>query len=337
MLEKQRNYTMYLPVYVAAVLIYLLAAIIQPRFLTWNNNVNLFTRIVPLMFAGIAQIFVLLTGGIDLSVGAVIGLTNVVAASLPKVGTGLNIVLWFVVPLLIGATIGLINGIIISRWGFPPFIVTFATSTIWTGVALFIMDVPGGEVSFSLYKAIAGKLFGIIPIPLLIIIAFVIITYIILQKTVFGRSIYAVGGNKQVARESGINVERIELLAYLTSGVYAAFGGMYLSAIMISGDPLVGDPYVMNSIAVAVIGGVALSGGRGGVQGIIGGVYIFYLLDNILNLVGVSTFYQYVAKGLVIILALALTSKEHTFNINLKFNFLNKLKFLKQKQLDEEV
>ena len=315
MLEKQRNAFMYLPVYVAAIAIYLLAGILQPRFLTWNNNVNLFTRIVPLLFAGIAQTFVLLTGGIDLSVGSIIGLTNVIAASLPFPDTGMNLLLWATVPLLVGAAIGLSNGVIISRWGFPPFIVTFATSTIWTGVALFIMDVPGGEISISIYRTITGKLFGVIPVPLLIIIGFVAFAHLILRHTVFGRSIYAIGGNKQVAKESGINVSRIEMFSYMSSGMFAALGGMYLSAIMISGDPLVGDPYVMNSIAIAVIGGVALIGGRGGVQGLIGAAYIFYLIDNLLNLLGVSTFYQYVAKGLVIILALTLTSREQGFSM----------------------
>ncbi len=324
MREKQRNLKMFIPVYVAAVVIYIVAGILQPRFFSWNNNVNLFTRIVPLLLAGIAQTFVLLTGGIDLSVGAVIGLTNVIAASLPYSGTPVNILLWLTVPLLIGALVGFSNGLIISRWGFPPFIVTFATSTIWTGVALFIMDVPGGDIAMGVYRTISGKLFSVIPVPLILIVLIVCGAYYILRHTIFGRSIYAIGGNKEVARESGIPVERIELLAYTSSGLFAALAGMYLSAIMISGDPLVGDPYVMNSIAVAVIGGVALSGGRGGVQGLIGGAYIFYLIDNLLNMVGVSTFYQYVAKGLVIILSLTLTSREQGFQIRSMFAHLVK-------------
>lgn len=326
MLEKQRNAYMYFPVYVAAIGIYLLAGIIQPRFLTWTNNVNLLTRIVPLLFAGIAQTFVLLTGGIDLSVGAIIGITNVVAASLPFSGTPYNILLWATVPLIIGSTIGFTNGLIISRWGFPPFIVTFATSTIWTGVALLIMDVPGGYISIGIYRVITGNLFSVIPVPLIIILGSVFFAYLVLRHTPFGRSIYAIGGNKEVARESGIHVEKVELMAYTSSGFFAGMAGMYLSAIMISGDPLVGDPYVMNSIAVAVIGGVALSGGRGGVQGIIGAAYIFYLIDNLLNLIGVSTFYQYVAKGLVIILALTLTSREQGFSFRNFFLFWNKTK-----------
>ncbi len=305
---KQRDRLIYIPVYIIAVLIYILACLLQPRFFTWANNVNLFTRITPLLMAGIAQMFVLLTGGIDLSVGAIIGLCNVVAANLPFVDTPLNILLWLTVPVIVGLLIGLSNGFIISHWGFPPFIVTLATSTIWYGVTLLIMDVPGGEISMSVYHGVTGKLFGLIPVPLIIIIAVIFLTGAVLKNTVFGRSVYAVGGNKEVALESGIPVKKIEILTYGISGIYAALAGMFLSAMMISADPLVGDPYVMNSIAVAVIGGVALSGGRGGVTGILGAAYIFYLIDNILNLVGVSTFYQFVAKGLVIIIALTLTS-----------------------------
>jgi ribose/xylose/arabinose/galactoside ABC-type transport system permease subunit len=146
----------------------------------------------------------------------------------------------------------------------------------------------------------------------------IIITYLILRHTAFGRSIYALGGNKSIARESGIRVERIEVTTYAMSSLFASFAGMYLSVIMISGDPLIGEPYVMNSIAVAVIGGVALSGGRGGVQGILGAAYIFYLIDNILNLLAVSTFYQYVAKGLIIIFALAITSHEKGLPFRIK-------------------
>ncbi len=313
---QQRDRLMYVPVYVIAVLIYITACILQPRFLTWANNVNLLTRITPLLLAGIAQMFVLLTGGIDLSVGAIIGFTNVIAASLPFVDTPANIILWAIIPVIAGLLIGLSNGFIIAHWGFPPFIVTLATSTIWTGATLFIMDVPGGEISTVVYRSLTGKLFGSVPVPLLIIIAVLFLTGFILKKTVFGRSVYAIGGNKQIAVESGINANKIEISVYGVSGMYAALAGMFLSAMMISADPLVGEPYVMNSIAVAVIGGVALSGGRGGVTGILGAAYIFYLIDNILNLVGVSTFYQYVAKGLVIIIALTITSLNSEDNTN---------------------
>jgi ribose transport system permease protein len=308
MTANQRNLQLYLPVYCILLLIYLATCFIEPTFFTWNNNVNLFTRITPLIFAGMAQTFVLLTGGIDLSIGAIIGLTNVIAASLPLVDSPVNIMLWLTIPPIVGIAMGLINGIIITKGGFPPLIVTLATGAIWKGVTLFIMPIPGGEVSPAIAMTVSGTVFKTIPTPLIIFVASVLIFHLVLERTAFGRSIYAIGGNEAVAYESGIACNKTKIGVYTFSGLLGAFAGMFLSAWMFSADPLVGEPYILNSIAVAVIAGTSLMGGRGGVIGIIGGAYIFQLLSNILNLLAISTFYQFVAKGLVLILALALTS-----------------------------
>jgi ribose transport system permease protein len=145
-------------------------------------------------------------------------------------------------------------------------------------------------------------------VPLVILLVVVFLFQIVLRRTQFGRSVYAVGGNETIAIESGIAVDRVKIGVYALSGMLGGVAGMFLSGWMNSGDPLVGEPYILNSIAVAVIGGTSLSGGTGGVVGIIGGAYIFHLLNNILNLLAVSTFYQYVAKGLILIAALAVTS-----------------------------
>ena len=308
MTETQRNLRLYIPVYSIFALIYFTACLIEPSFFTWNNNVNLFTRITPLIFAGMAQTCVVLTGGIDLSVGAIIGLTNVVAASLPFVDRPGNIVLWLCIPPLIGLLVGLINGLIITRGGFPPLIVTLATGAIWQGVTLFLMPIPGGEVSLAVAMTTTGKLFNSIPTPLVIFVIAVFLFHTVLNKTTFGRSIYAIGGNETIAYESGIPCKKITIGAYGISGVLCAFAGMFLSAWMFSADPLVGESYILNSIAVTVIAGTALSGGKGGVLGIIGAAYIFLLLSNILNLLAISTFYQFVAKGIVLIIALAVSS-----------------------------
>jgi ribose transport system permease protein len=315
MTERQRNLGMYLPVYAIFLLIYLLACFIEPTFFTWANNVNLFTRITPLIIVGIAQTLVILTGGIDLSIGGIIGLSNVVAASLPWVGTAGNAVLWALVPPLIGLVLGLINGFIITRGGFPPLIVTLATGAIWKGISLFILPVPGGEVSASVARAVSGFLFGVVPVPLLIFLAFVFVFHLLLRRTAFGRSIYAIGGNEVVAYECGINGRRVKTWVYALSGMLAGIGGVFLSAWMYSADPLVGEAYILNSIAVSVIAGTSLAGGRGGVVGIVAGAYIYHLINNILNLLAISTFYQYVAKGLVLIVALAITSSSGGLNL----------------------
>jgi ribose transport system permease protein len=143
---------------------------------------------------------------------------------------------------------------------------------------------------------------------LVILLTSVLVFHGILQRTSFGRSIYAIGGSETIAYESGIPCDRVKIWVYGYCGLLGAFAGMFLSARMFSGDPLVGEPYILNSIAVAVIAGTGLMGGRGGVIGIIGGAYIFLLINNILNLLAISSFYQFVAKGLVLIIALAVTS-----------------------------
>ncbi len=308
MTERQRNLRLFVPVYAIFLFIYLGACIVEPTFFTWNNNVNLFTRITPLIIVGIAQSLVILTGGIDLSLGASIGLSNVIAASLPFVDSPANIVLWLVVPPLVGLCVGLVNGFIITRGGFPPLIVTLAFGAIWKGVSLFILPEPGGNISQGIAGTLTGTLFNFLPVPLLIFLAVFFLFQTVLRRTAFGRSVYAIGGNETIAFESGIPVSRIKIGVYAISGMLGGLAGMFLSGLMNSGDPLVGEPYILNSIAVAVIGGTSLSGGTGGVVGIIGGAYIFQLLNNILNLLAVSTFYQYVAKGLVLIAALAITS-----------------------------
>ena len=308
MKERQRDLRLYFPVYAILFAIYLIASFIEPSFFGWRNNVNLFTRITPLIFAGMAQTFVLLGGGIDLSIGSIIGLTGVIAASLPYVNTPANIVMWFFVPPLVGLSMGLINGLIIAKGGLNPLMVTLATGTIWMGVTLFVMPVPGGSVSSVIAEVVPGSIFGIIPTPLIIFLLSVGVCSFILRKTQFGRSVYAIGGNELVAYESGIHYVRVRIWVYGMSGLLASCAGMFFSAWMSCGDPFIGEPYVLTSIAVAVIGGTSLSGGRGGVIGIIGGAYIFHLISNILNLLEISTFYQFIANGLVLILALALTS-----------------------------
>ncbi len=315
MTEGQRNVGMYLPVYAIFFFIYVIACFIEPSFFTWNNNVNLFTRITPLILAGIGQTLVILTGGIDLSIGGIIGLTNVIAASLPWVDSAPNIILWLLVPPAVGLALGLANGFIIAKGGFPPLIVTLATGAIWKGISLFILPEPGGGVSLGVARAVTGGILGAVPTPLIIFLAFVALFQLFLRRTYLGRSLYAVGGNEEIAYESGIPVQRVKIWVYGFSGLLGAFAGMFLSAWMYSGDPLVGEAYILNSIAVAVIAGTSLAGGRGGIVGIIGGAYIFHLLNNILNLLAISTFYQYVAKGLVLIAALAITSSRGGTNL----------------------
>lgn len=309
MTEKQRDFRLYMPVYMIVIGVYLIAGCLSKDFFTWRNNVNLFSRVTPLVLVGLAQSFVILGGGIDLSVGSMISLSCVIGASMPWIDTPANVFLWAVCPPICGALLGLFNGVIVGKMKFPPFIVTLATSAIYLGVALFILPEPGGELSSAAASFIGGSLLGI-PVPLILILFFVAICHLVATKTTLGRSIYALGGDENIAMQSGIHTARVKAFSYTISGLLCGFAGTYQSAWMFSADPLVGEPYVMNSIAVAVIGGTSLTGGRGGVLGVIGGAYIFYLINNLLNLLAISTFYQYVAKGLILIIALVLSSPE---------------------------
>lgn len=318
MTEGHRDLKMYLPVYLVVLAVYVTAGLMTENFFTWPNNVNLFGRVAPLILVGLAQTLVVLGGGIDLSLGSMLNVTNVLAASLPYVGTNANIFLWAVLPPLAGLLMGCINGLIIHLGGFPPFIVTLATSSAYLGLALFIMDEPGGDITYEATYIASEAVMGI-PIPLLIILGSVALGHLFLSRTWTGRSLYAVGGNEIIATQSGVHVGRVRFVSFALSGLLAGLAGTYLSARMFAGDPLVGEPYVMNSIAVAVIGGTSLMGGRGGVLGIIGGAYIFFLIDNILNLMSIDPFYQHIAKGAVLIMALTISTPDILERLGLRW------------------
>lgn len=309
MTERGRDLKLFLPVYLIVLAMFLFAGYRSESFFTWGNMVNLFSRVTPLILAGLAQTFVILGGGIDLSLGSIISLTNVLAASLPYVDKPANMIMWATIPSLVGLLLGCINGLIIAVRNFPPFIVTLATSSAYLGAAFLIMEEPGGEISMDLIAIASGTIYGI-PIPLILIIIAVAAAHLFLTYTWTGLSIYALGGSETLATHSGIRCRRIKFVTYALSGLLGGMAGTYISAWMFAGDPLVGEPYVMNSIAVAVIGGTSLVGGRGGVLGVIGGAYIFYLINNILNLLAINPFYQYIAKGVVLIIALALSTPD---------------------------
>lgn len=322
MTDKQRDIRIFIPAYVIFVLVYVISALLDSTFITWRNNLNLFTRLTPLILVSIAQTVVIIGGGIDLSVGAIVGLTNVVAASLPFVDTPANIILWLLVPSAVGLFAGLVNGSIIARGGYPPIVATLGMSAVWQGLALFIMGQPGGEVSLSASVGATSRLFDVIPVPVLIILTSIGVAHLMLTRTSFGRSLYAIGGDEHLAFESGIPVKRVKMWSYGIGGLCAGLAGVFLSAWMYSGDPLGGSPYVLDSIAVSVVGGNSLFVGRGGVLGLVGGAYVFRLLNNILNLLGVESFYQYIAKGVVLVVALLVTSSKTGTHV---FAFLRRI------------
>ncbi|MBP1744224.1 MAG: ribose transporter permease [Firmicutes bacterium] len=286
----------------------IIIALISPRFLTVSNILNVLTQVSVNAILAIGMSFVILTGGIDLSVGSVLAITGAVLATFAK--TGGNILPGVIAAIMLGAAIGLVNGLLVSKGKVQAFIVTLATMTIFRGVTyVYTGGNPisglGNNISFIGNSSIFG-----VPLPIFFIIIVLLIAWYALNQTRFGRYIYALGGNEDSARLSGISTNRIKSLVYVISGVTAAIAGIIVTSRIGSASPNAGVGFELDAIAAVVLGGTSLAGGEGKVTGTIIGALIIGVLNNGLNLMGVSPFYQAIVKGLVILLAVLLDKKE---------------------------
>jgi ribose transport system permease protein len=286
----------------------IIIAVISPRFLTVSNVLNVLTQVSVNAILAIGMSFVIITGGIDLSVGSVLAITGAVVATFAK--TGGNILPGVIAAIIIGAAIGLVNGLLVSKGKVQAFIVTLATMTIFRGVTyVYTNGNPisglGENISFIGNSSILG-----VPLPIFFIIIVLLIAWYALNQTRFGRYIYALGGNEDSARLSGINTDKIKTLVYVISGITAAIAGIIVTSRIGSASPNAGTGFELDAIAAVVLGGTSLAGGEGKVTGTIIGALIIGVLNNGLNLMGVNPFYQAIAKGLVILLAVLLDKKE---------------------------
>lgn len=299
-------------------------AILSPHFLTAGNLLTVARQTAFVAILAVGQTFVIIRGGIDLSVAATAALSAVIVAVLVTepvlfFGTSigpLNPVLAVIIGLMVGALAGTWNGYIIARFGIPDFIATLGGMTLFRGLALLVtggLPVPtfkigagagGGLPDFILWAG-QGSIFGI-PFLLIAVLIIAITGGLILKFTAFGRSIYAVGGNREAARASGINVGRTTILIYAFSGLMAAIAGILLMGRLSSANALMGEGEELRSIASTVIGGTNLFGGEGGVFGTMIGAAILGVLGNGLNLLNVSPFWQRVVQGAVILLVVVL-------------------------------
>ena len=286
------------------ILIIIIAMIIifgffNTAFLKITNILNISRQISVFALIATGQAIVLISGGFDLSVGAIVGLMGCVAASLiGKIGVFTAIL----ITLICGFGIGAINGLLISKGKMNPFLATLAMMTIlrgitllWTGGAPIYSNMP--EFILFIGKGYIGR----IPTQVIFVAIVVILIYFIISKNIFGRYVYAIGGNEVASYISGIKVDRIRTYVYGLSGLLSSLGGILLTARLESGQPLAGTGYELESIAMAVIGGVALSGGVGSIGGCMLGVLFMGILKNGLNLLNVSSFLQQVTTGLIII------------------------------------
>jgi len=293
---------------IALLLICIIIALISPRFLTVSNILNVLTQVSVNAILAVGMSFVILTGGIDLSVGSILAITGAVVATFAKGGG--NILPGIIAAILIGAAIGLLNGLLVSKGRVQAFIVTLATMTIFRGVTYVYTDGnPISGLGDNLTFIGSNSIFGI-PIPIFFIAIVLIIAWYALNQTRFGRYVYALGGNEDSARLSGINTDKIKTLVYVISGVTAAISGIIVTSRIGSASPNAGTGFELDAIAAVVLGGTSLAGGEGKVTGTIIGALIIAVLNNGLNLMNVSPFYQSIVKGAVILLAVLLDKKE---------------------------
>lgn len=281
--------------------------ILSDRFFTVNNLLNVARQISINAIISVGMTLVILTGGIDLSVGSIVALTGSVTAGL--LAGGQAIVPAILIGMVVGGLLGLFNGVLITRAEIPPFIATLGTMTAARGLTLVYTDgrpITGMEEAF---RFLGGGYIAGIPVPVVIMVVIFAMVYVMLKKTRLGRYIYAIGGNEEAARLSGINTKKILLSVYVLGGLLAGVSGIIMASRLNSAQPTAGVSFELDAIAAVVLGGTSLSGGVGTIGGTLIGALIIGVLDNGLNLLNVSSFYQQIAKGLVILLAVFLDKK----------------------------
>lgn len=284
----------------ALVLICVVLAALSPNFLTWSNIINVLRHAAPLFLMSAGLTLVVLTGGIDLSVGSVLGLAACIAASIITSG---NLAFGIAAALAVGLACGLVNGALVAYAHIPSFIVTYGMLWIANGLAYVFMK---GEVIYGLpapFRTIGTGFLGPVPVPVLIMLAAMVVLHVLLHRTRVGRGIYAIGGNPVAARLSGMPVQRRLVFVYAMSGLMAAFAALVIIARTNAADVSLGEEQLLPAIAAVCLGGTSLFGGVGGIAGTAVGALILALVLNGMNLLGVKTFWQAGVLGLIILLS----------------------------------
>ncbi len=297
-------------VFVAAFfLLLLLAASMSDVFFTQRNITNLLRQIVTNGLISIGMLVVILTGGIDLSVGPVVAFSAIVVSGMIE-KQGLPLPVAILVALCVGALAGLFNGLMISRFKLQPFIVTLATLGAIRGLVYVYSETPITPQDPSFRTIFGTQILGPFTLSVLIMLVGFLVAQFFLSRTTAGRAIVAIGGNEEAVRLAGINARNHILLAYVISGLCAAIAGVLLASRLGIAQPSVGAGFELDAIAACVIGGAVLGGGGGTVLGTFGGVVTLGLIDNLLNLFNVQSYYQQIFKGLIILVAVLARRKE---------------------------
>jgi ribose transport system permease protein len=274
---------------------------LQPDFFSGSSLSSNIATFAPTILICVAQAVIVLSGELDLSVGAGVSLINCVMASLPAahVGGPLGI---FAIALVVALALGAVNGVLVAYAELPSLVATFATGAIWFGLALAIMPQPGGVIPDTVGDGYAGTLFGL-PVPLLIVALAMLLWFALIRHRA-GRRIMAVGSHAQAARDAGIPLRRTKLMAYVFAWFLVFLCAASISAQTMSGDPRLGQGYTLASVAAVVIGGISLRGGRGTPWGALIGALVLGLVTNVIYFAGIASSWQELVKGLVIVVAL---------------------------------
>jgi len=298
-------------IYIAFAILFIILSISSESFLTATNMINILRQVSIIGIVAIGMSFVIITGGIDLSVGSIMALSAVVAASFAQADSSYSIFIPIITGVTVGLACGLINGVLVAKWKVAPFIATLGMMTAARGLAMVYTDGrPVIGLSNSFNNIGSGYILGL-PLPVIAFVGIVIIGIFMLNFTVFGRHVFATGGNEQSAKLSGIRVTSVKISVYAIAGLLAGIGGMILSSRIMSGSPVLGQGYELDAIAAVVIGGTSLFGGVGSIIGTVIGVLIIGVMNNGLDLLNVSSYYQQILKGVIIVIAVLLDKKNH--------------------------
>lgn len=282
-------------------------AIVTDSFLTTGNILNIARQVSMLGISAVGMTCVILTSGIDISVGSVMGITNIVGALL-MTKYGVPILPAALITLLVASLIGLINGVFVSYIGVPALITTLAMMTLLRGLTFVLCDgLPVWGLPDS-FRILGQGYLGIIPIPVIIMFVIFIIGWVFLNRTKIGRYIYGLGGNREAVRLAGIRTKRVETGVFIISSFLSGIAGLIMLSRINTGQPKIGTAFEMDVITAVVLGGVSVAGGVGSIVGVLLGVFITGILSNGMILLDISEYYQQIIKGLVLLLAVTFDS-----------------------------
>ena len=286
-------------------------ALATDKFLTTNNIISVLRQISINTYIALGMTLIIILGHIDLSVGSIVAMSGTLTVGF-IVNQGL----------LVGTAAGFVSGFIVANFKVPAFIITMAMLNIASGIAYVYTGGQSTRITNKLFIEIGtGYLFNVIPLPVVYMVVLIILFSFILSKTKFGTYVYAIGGNREAARLSGVPIKKIEIIVFTISGLLSAFAGLVLCSRMYSGQPSVGSGYELDAIAACVLGGTSMTGGKGRISGTVFGAMVIGIISNGLNLIGVSSYWQLIIKGLIIACAVLLDGQK------------GKLELLKKKKL----